>query len=75
MAKRLKHNNTHTHTHTHRHTDTHTSDAHFISLFFFKKRNNTKNEEKDKFIEIVYQTIPMLNQCQSLLEPLKMALA
>ena len=33
---------THTHRHTHTDTDTHTPAAHFISLFFFQKRNKTK---------------------------------
>ena len=38
------HTHTDTHTHTQTHTHTHTPAAHFISIFFFQKRNKTKNE-------------------------------
>ena len=39
-----RHKNKHTHIHTH----THTPAAHFISLFFFQKRNKTKNDAPNK---------------------------
>ena len=44
-----RHTHIQTHTHRHTHTDTHRPAAHFISFFYFQKRNKTK---KDKTIWI-----------------------
>ena len=44
------HTQKHTHRHTHTHTDTHTPDAHFISLFFFKKETRLKITNYDMVV-------------------------